>query len=97
MRYFLIISLVILYGCNSGIEDKSKRNENWCWWVDAKTGKVQWIPISTYTTVENGQYTLFYFSGVVYEKGKLVKGQKVDTVFKYDLKGAALRLYTFQY
>lgn len=87
MRQTLIITLIFLFACNDGINDKSKRNAGWCWWVDTKTHKGQWIPVSNFTTVDNGEYTLFYFNGANYERGKLQKGKYVDTTFMYDLQG----------
>lgn len=87
----LSFSLFILIGCNShsdNINDKSKRNANWEWWVDASTGKGEWVPITKdSSTVKNGRYTNFYFNGEKCEEGKLVNGKNADTLFAYDLKG----------
>ncbi|MXO06832.1 toxin-antitoxin system YwqK family antitoxin [Flavobacterium sp. HBTb2-11-1] len=84
-RLLLLISILI-YGCNKvDINDKSKRNENWVYWVDSKTGEAFWIPVSDQTTVKNGKYTSFYSKGTIYEKGKLKNGKKIDTIYWYDL------------
>ena len=72
----------LLWSCNhNSIDDKEKRNENWCWWVDAKTNKGEWIPIKDETTVEKGKYTLFYSNGNLREKGKLNSGKRIDTIY----------------
>lgn len=89
MRYFLaIIILIFFISCDSdNINDKSKRNENWAWWIDAKTIKGQWIPLSENPTWDNGKYTMFYSNGAVYEKGKIENGKNVDTIFSFDKNG----------
>ena len=57
-RNFLIITfaLITFYGCqNADIEDSSKRNENWVYWVDKTSGKASWIPVkSNETTLKDG-------------------------------------------
>ncbi len=89
-RKFLIITfiLVAFYGCqNSDINDSSKRNENWVYWVDKKTGKASWVPITgNETTLKDGRYTMFYAKGTIYKKGKLKNGKDIDTMYFYDLK-----------
>jgi antitoxin component YwqK of YwqJK toxin-antitoxin module len=89
MKFSLLIflSFSLLISCNKGINDKSKRNENWAWWVDASTGKGKWIPIGDATTVKNGQYTRFYFNGNIFQQGKLIDGKNVDTIYAYNLDG----------
>jgi antitoxin component YwqK of YwqJK toxin-antitoxin module len=74
-------------GCNtSDINDQSKRNLEWVWWVDISTAKGQWIPMGKKRTVKNGKYTKFYYNGQVYEKGTIKEGKDVDTTFWFDLK-----------
>lgn len=88
--YCTIISAALLScGQNKNdINDKSKRNANWKWWVDNSTGKGEWVAIGgDSTTLKNGSYTTFYFNGVKCEEGKLLYGKKVDTLFAFDLKG----------
>jgi antitoxin component YwqK of YwqJK toxin-antitoxin module len=83
-----LISIIIFSSCNrDDINDKNKRNQNWVWWIDAKTGKGQWIPVRDQTTVTDGQYTEFYFNGNPYEHGKLLNGNPIDTIFRYDIQG----------
>ena len=88
---WIIIGLFILISCNHsgyGINDKSKRNANWEWWVDNSTRRGEWIPlVSDSSTLKNGSYTNFYYNGVKCEEGKLLNGKKVDTMFAYDLNG----------
>ena len=88
-RNFLIITfaLITFYGCqNADIEDSSKRNENWVYWVDKTSGKASWIPVkSNETTLKDGIYTRFYKTGTIYQKGKLKNGKDIDTIYFYDL------------
>jgi hypothetical protein len=73
-------------GCgDNGLNDLSKRNENWVWFVDKKSGQGIWVPIGNRTTLENGNYTAFYYNGKIREKGKIVDTQHVDTIYFYDL------------
>ena len=86
------IIMVVVLGCivscdSNDINDSHKRNAHWAWWVDAKTGKGKWIPVTNQTTVKNGSYTLFYYNGNVFEKGKVKDGKHVDTAFEYDYQG----------
>jgi len=94
----LLISLSVtmfLVGCSQNdINDKSKRNQYWAWWIDAKTGKAQWIPLSDHPTWQNGDYTEFYFDGQIHSKGRIKDGKNVDTTYLYDLKGD---LYSYSY
>ena len=84
----LFLWFLLFVSCASNdISDKNKRNENWAWWVDEVTGKGMWIPLGNKSTVENGSYTLFYFNGNVYEKGKMKNKKNIDTTFFYDLTG----------
>ena len=57
MKHLLFALFVFLFfSCNqSGINDKSKRNENWIWWVDKTTGVGEWIPAADQTTVKDGE------------------------------------------
>ncbi|MGZ3776039.1 MAG: toxin-antitoxin system YwqK family antitoxin [Mucilaginibacter sp.] len=83
-----MVIAVIFCSCKDKFDDKGKRNENWAWWVDAKTGKAGWIPVQEgESSVKNGKYTRFYFNGNVYEKGNLVNGKNVDTIFGFDITG----------
>jgi hypothetical protein len=59
----IVLGLIIAVGCNTESENnKDKRNENWCWWVDEDSGKGMWIPITNESSVKNGKFTLFYFN-----------------------------------
>ena len=94
MRYKLPIILVVFvfFSCKDNFDDKSKRNENWVWWVDAKTGKAGWIHYyGNGILAKNGKYTRFYFNGNVYSRGRLVDGMDVDTVFYYNINGQPLQ------
>lgn len=83
----VLFSVLIFISCNSGINNKSKRNENWAWWIDANTGKGEWIPVEVDNTAQNGRYTTFYFNGQIHKEGKLVDGKDVDTMRIYDTQG----------
>ncbi|HTD99255.1 MAG TPA: toxin-antitoxin system YwqK family antitoxin [Mucilaginibacter sp.] len=90
MKYTLSLILIVLlfYSCKDTFSDKDKRNENWVWWTDAKTGKSSWIPVNDGSMpVMNGKYTSFYFNGNIRHKGKLINGKDNDTVFCYDING----------
>ncbi|HEY1195062.1 toxin-antitoxin system YwqK family antitoxin [Flavobacterium sp.] len=85
-KLILLIVSILVYGCNNAdINDRDKRNENWVYWIDSKTGKKSWIPVSDQTTVKDGKYTSFYNKGTIYETGKLKNGKNIDTIFWYDL------------
>ena len=83
--------LFFIISCNqdkNNINDKSKRNANWEWWVDKESGKGEWIALGGDSiTLKNGSYTTFYYDGQKCEEGKLLNGKKIDTLFAFDLKG----------
>lgn len=88
-NFLLIIALSFIFiGCKnkSDINDKSKRNPEWAWWVDIQTGKGSWIHAGNTTTVE-GRLTFFYSNGNIYEEAKFVNGKYIDTTYFYDLQG----------
>ncbi|HEY0031309.1 MAG TPA: hypothetical protein VGC65_11160 [Bacteroidia bacterium] len=86
MKKLLIVFILFsLFACNKGINDPEKRNENWSWWVDAKTGEGEWVPVADTTTVKSGTYTLFFSNGKIREKGTLLNGILIDTVYTYDI------------
>ncbi len=95
-RILLVLPLFILLSCSEdNINNKSKRNPDWVWWEDAETGIGEWLRHGPHSTVDNGSYTLFYYSGYLFEKGKLVNGKNTDTIFRYDVDGT-LMFYTFR-
>ena len=83
----IIIVLITFFGCqNADINDLSKRNENWVYWIDKTNGKASWIPAKgNETTLKDGIYTRFYNTGSIYQKGKLKDGKDIDTIYFYDL------------
>lgn len=82
---FLLVIPFLIFSCKkSDFDDASKRNENWAYWIDADTGKASWIRVKNKTTVENGEYYLFYTNGKIFEKGELKNGKPVDTIYRYD-------------
>lgn len=89
IRKILLIAftLITFYGCqNADINDSSKRNENWVYWVDKTNGKASWVPVKgNETTLKDGTYTRFYKTGTIYQKGKLKNGKDIDTIYFYDL------------
>ena len=88
MKLALFISMLLFTACKTeNINDKSKRNGNWVWWVDNDSNKGEWIPIGKKTTVKNGRYTLFYFNGNVYLEGKLQNEKDIDTLRFHDING----------
>jgi len=83
----IVLIAACLLSCKDNLNDKSKRNQNWAWWIDATTGKASWVHVNEGDPVKNGKYTLFYFNGNVYQKGKRVDGKDVDTIFYFDVNG----------
>ena len=82
----IFISIILFSGCsNSDINDKSKRNENWAYWIDSVTAEASWVPVGPENTLKDGRYTLFYSNGKTYEKGKLKNGKSIDTVYRYGI------------
>lgn len=97
-RYAILFlfTVFILIGCSKAdINDESKRNENWAYWIDEDSGKASWIPITDETTVENGVYHLFYANGKLFEKGKLKDRKPIDTLYRYDEKENIIRYKIF--
>jgi len=87
--YLLLLFIVIaLAGCKTTIDDSRYRNENYVWWVDAKTGEGHWVPIDGEgMPVGDGVFTRFYFNGNVFSKYRIANGKPVDTTVYYDIKG----------
>ncbi len=84
----LLIILSVFSSCNhADINDASKRNENWMWWVDKDIGIGQWIPIGDKTTVKDGEFTAFYSNGKKFALGRLRNGKEVDTTYFYNYEG----------
>jgi antitoxin component YwqK of YwqJK toxin-antitoxin module len=85
-KKLIIFISILIYGCNdANINNKDKRNENWIYWIDEKTGEKSWVPVGNETTIKNGKYTSFYNKGTIYKKGKLKNGKEIDTIYFYDL------------
>jgi antitoxin component YwqK of YwqJK toxin-antitoxin module len=85
-RKLIIFISIFIYGCQGAdIDDADKRNENWMYWTDKKTGESSWIPVGDKTTVKDGSFTSFYNNGNVFQKGKLKNAKRIDTIFNYDL------------
>ena len=92
---FILLAALLFVSCKDSFDDNSKRNENYAWWVDARTGKAGWIPVNgNGDPVKTGKYTLFYADGHVFEKGRKVDGKNVDTIFSY-LSNGEVYEYTF--
>lgn len=84
----IVFAFLFLVSCKDNINDPSKRNDQWVWWVDAHTGKARWIPVEGQgPVVKDGKFVFFYYNGKKYKTGHLRNGVEVDTVFYYDLKG----------
>ena len=90
-RKLIIFISILIYGCQGAdIDDADKRNENWIYWTDKKTGESSWIPVGNKTTVKDGSFTSFYNNGNVFQKGKLKNGKRIDTILNYDLNNKLL-------
>lgn len=85
-KTILFLLLIFIYSCqDADINDTSKRNENWLYWIDETSGKSSWVPVTgNETTLKNGSYSKFYTTGEIYQKGKLKNGKEVDTIYFYD-------------
>lgn len=96
MRINFTILLLTFFGCSqNSIDDLTKRNTNWVWWVDSRTGVGEWIPFSNNNPVKDGTYTTFYFNGNIKEVGKLKGGRNIDTSNIFDLNGILLAYEIF--
>ena len=85
-KNLLIFISIFIYGCNSSnINNKDRRNENWIYWIDEKTGEESWVKIGNETTIKDGIYTSFYNKGTIYKKGKLKNAVEIDTISFFDL------------
>lgn len=92
MKYaFILLSALFIFsacgGKKQGINDDSKRNDHWVWWVDDATGKGEWIPKGDQTTVKNGTATFFYYNGKISAIAKLKDGAVTDTTKWFDTSG----------
>ncbi|HET6243778.1 MAG: toxin-antitoxin system YwqK family antitoxin [Bacteroidetes bacterium] len=95
-KYFIIILLSGLLGCQEDqIDDSSKRNENWAWFINEDTGKGSWLPISDKMIVSTGDYTLFFSTGEILEQGKIKDSLNVDTARVFNKSGELLYLKIF--
>ncbi|MBI3518258.1 MAG: toxin-antitoxin system YwqK family antitoxin [Bacteroidetes bacterium] len=94
-KIFSILLLFTLTNCGDSIDDQSKRNENWCWFLDEKTGKGTWFQIGNDEWKETGKVTYFFMNGNVGEISKLKNGIRCDTSYYYDLKGNLIRYTTY--
>ena len=78
-KTILFLLLIFIYSCqDADINDTSKRNENWLYWIDETSGRSSWGPVTANeTTLKNGSYIKFYTTGEIYQKGKLKNGKEV--------------------
>ncbi|HFG0564776.1 toxin-antitoxin system YwqK family antitoxin [Flavobacterium psychrophilum] len=91
-KLIIILISILIYGCNNAdINDKDKRNEDWIYWIDAKTGEASWVPVGDETTIKDGRYTSFYTKGMIFQKGKLKNGKHIDTIYDYDINGKIMQ------
>ncbi len=87
---FLLL-LLTCYGCGPSMDDKEKRNENWIWFVNKETGKGSWVPFGNEMTVPDGNYTAFYSSGKIREKGKIAAEKNIDTIYYFDINETMIK------
>ncbi len=82
----LFILITFLISCDKpSVNDKNKRNENWCWFIVEETGEGMWIPVGTDNNLPDGTYFLFYCNGKISQKGKIKDNNDIDTIYYYDL------------
>lgn len=98
--YLSLLLILFLFSCDSTkntINDKSKRNENWCWKINPKTKKGTWIKLGTNKNDLTGLYTLFYKTGEIREKGTFKNGENVDSIFIYNQNNQVVKInYGFE-
>jgi hypothetical protein len=89
----LIIFLFFIQSCGLlGIHDPTKRNEHWAWFIDKDTGKGKWVKVEgDEITVEDGDYTMFYHSGKIFQKGRIANKERVDTVWFFDVNQVLIK------
>jgi antitoxin component YwqK of YwqJK toxin-antitoxin module len=90
------MAFFVLTACKDNIDDLDKRNENWCWFVDAKTGSGHWVPLGQGKWTETGRVTFFFFNGNISEIAKMKNGVRVDTTYNYDLQGKLIKYATYE-
>jgi antitoxin component YwqK of YwqJK toxin-antitoxin module len=94
---FRALSIIFFFalGCSDpdSMDDKSKRNENWAWFVDQKTGVGEWVELSYKSTIDEGEYVFFYSNGNRRQTGKLKQGIDCDTVYRFDIHGQPQNKY----
>jgi antitoxin component YwqK of YwqJK toxin-antitoxin module len=77
----------------ASINDISKRNGNWCWYIAEGTTVGEWRTAEKNDTPPDGKYTFFYGNGNLGQRQTLHDGRRCDTTFTYDLNGN-LQSYT---
>lgn len=85
--FLLLLSCCGDPNAENGVDDPSKRNENWAWFVDSATGKGAWLPAGDSASMITGDYMLFFCNGKIRKTGKLIDGRDADTMFYYDTAG----------
>lgn len=90
-RVLLLFIIILLFSCHSSdFENPQKRNENWYWFVDAKSGEEKWMPVTSLDLLADGEYMLFFSNGKLRQKGKRKNKKEVDTSYYYDLDGKVI-------
>lgn len=96
MKFKLICLLIfsIFNACSmkQTIDDMSKRNGRWIWWVDKGSSQGVWITASSNEPqVENGDFISFFPNGIYSQKGTLVNGKLNGTLKVYDIEGKFIK------
>src|ERR1700741_172018 len=64
---FISVLTIFFYNTwqENSINNLSRRNEHWSWFVAKNTGKGSWVPVGDKMTLQSGDYTLFYSTGEI--------------------------------
>ena len=88
---FIFILFFIYFWQKNGINDQSRRNENWIWFVDKLTGIGSWAIVGNKMELKDGGLTFFYSSGEIFCDGQIRESVYIDTARFYDVTGKCIK------
>jgi antitoxin component YwqK of YwqJK toxin-antitoxin module len=81
---------------DENIENPSKRNENWCWYIPEGKNVGEWRTTDGNDNPPDGKYTFFYCNGNLAQIQPRHDGKKCDTMVTYNLKGVIQEYTTYK-
>ena len=86
---WIIFLLIFLSSCTSdSIDNEKYRNEHYIWFEEEGKSEGSWVAIDDNSEyLKNGNYTVFYNNGKIFETGHLNELGQYDTAFFYDING----------